>query len=154
MLQQSTRGGIQTTKNWGHYFIGLVKYQWNELDAAEEHLSEVVDNRFNIQPLTAKHAMTVLARVHQAAGRSAKAWEILETLSQFDLEQTGYEEDETFSLQARLSLLQGKKDDAYRWANSFTVPPSEQPLLWLENPHATRAQILISRGIKVDVRRH
>jgi LuxR family maltose regulon positive regulatory protein len=32
------------------------------------------------------------------------------------------------------------------------VPPPEQPLLWLENPHATRAQILISKGSKIDVR--
>jgi hypothetical protein len=27
----------------GSLFIGLVKFQWNELDAAEEHLAEVVE---------------------------------------------------------------------------------------------------------------
>jgi LuxR family transcriptional regulator, maltose regulon positive regulatory protein len=151
MLQQATRSRLPISKNWGHYFIGLAKYQWNELDAAEEHLTEIFMNRFNTQPLTVKHAMTVLARVHQTGGRSAEAWQILETLSQFDMERIGYEEDETRSSQARLSLLQGKMDDAFRWADSFTSPPPEQPLLWMENPHVTRAQILITRGSDVDL---
>ena len=141
MLEQSTRGRRLVTKNWSHYFIGLVKYQWNELDAAEEHLTEIIGNRYAITPLIAQHGMTILARVHQDRGRSADAWQILEILAQFNLEQIGYEENETRSLRARLSLLQGKSDDAFRWADAFTAPPAERPLLWLENPYATRAEI-------------
>jgi hypothetical protein len=47
-------------------------------------------------------------------------------------------------------MMQGKLDDAYRWADSFTVLPPEVPLLWPEIPHATRAQILIARSHKGD----
>ena len=150
MLQQATRGRLLITRNWSHYFIGLVKYQWNALETAEEHLIEVVENRFNIQPLTVRHAMTVLVRVYQASGRSPEAWQMVDTVSQLDMEMLGYEADETRSIRARLSLLQGKMDDAFRWADSFTAPPPEQPLIWPENPYATRAQILIARSLKGD----
>jgi LuxR family maltose regulon positive regulatory protein len=151
MLDQSIRGRRQVTSNWGHYFIGFVKYQWNELDAAEDHLTEIIGNRYAITPLIAQHGMTILARVHQAGGRSSEAWQTLETLSRFDLERIGYEENETRALRARLSLLQGKMGDAFRWADAFTEPPAERPLLWLENPHTTRAQILITRGDEGDL---
>jgi LuxR family maltose regulon positive regulatory protein len=151
MLDQSIRGSRLVTKNWGHFFMGFVKYQWNELDAAEKQLTEIIGNRFAITPLIAQHGLTILARVQHARGRSSEAWQTLETLSQFELEQIGYEENETRSLRARLSLLQGKLDDAFRWADAFTAPPAERPLLWLENPHATRAQILITRGKDADL---
>jgi LuxR family transcriptional regulator, maltose regulon positive regulatory protein len=150
MVEQATRSNLPVMKGWGHYLIGQVKYQWSELDAAEEHLVEVVENRFHVTAIAAKDAMAALARLVQARGRSEDAWQVLEVLSQFDMEQFGFETNETLSVRARLNLMQGKLDDAYRWADSFTVPPPEQPLIWLGNPHATRAQILIERSYKGD----
>jgi LuxR family maltose regulon positive regulatory protein len=150
MIEQAARSKLPVMKGWGHYFIGLVKFQWNELDAAEEHLAEVVENRFNVTAITAQHAMAALARLYQIKGKSEDARQVLETLSQFDMEWIGFESYETLSLRARLSMMQGKLDDAYRWADSFTVLPPEVPLLWPEIPHATRAQILIARSHKGD----
>jgi LuxR family maltose regulon positive regulatory protein len=152
LLQQATRGNLPLSKAWGNFFLGLVKYQWDELDSAEQYLLEIVDNRFNAQPLTIRNTFTILARLNQARGRSTEARQILETLSQYDLDRLGYEADETISLRARLSLLQGKMGDAFRWADSFTLPPPEQALLWPENLHATQAQILIARGHKSDLK--
>ena len=151
MLLQATRGNLPLSKAWGIYFLGLVKYQWDELDSAEKYLSEIVDNRFNAQPLTVRNALTILAQLNQARGRSSEAWQILEVLSEYDLDRLGFEADETISLRARLSFLQGNMDDAFRWADSSTSPPPEQVLLWPENLHATRAQILIARGNKDDL---
>jgi LuxR family maltose regulon positive regulatory protein len=94
--------------------------------------------------------MAALARLYQIKGKSEDARQVLETLSQFDMEWIGFESYETLSLRARLSMMQGKLDDAYRWADSFTVLPPEVPLLWPEIPHATRAQILIARSHKGD----
>jgi LuxR family maltose regulon positive regulatory protein len=150
MIEQATRSNLPVMKGWGHYFIGLVKSQWNEMVTAEEHLDDVVENRFHVTAITAQDAMAALARLAQARGKSEDAWQVLENLSQFDMEQIGFERYETLSLRARLNFMQGKLDDAYRWADSFTVPPQEQPLIWLENPHATRAQILIARSFKDD----
>ncbi len=150
MIEQAARSKLPVMKGWGHYFIGLVKFQWNELDAAEEHLAEVMESRFNVTAITAQHAMAALARLYQIKGKSEDARKVLETLSQFDMERVGYESYETLSLRARLNLMQEKLDDAYRWADSFIVPPPEAPLLWFEIPHATRAQILIARSYEDD----
>ncbi len=152
MLQQATRGNLPLSRTWGNYFLGLVKYQWDEFDSAEKYLSEIVDNRFNAQPLTIRNALTILARLNQARGRSSEAWQTLEVLSQYDFDRLGYETDETISLRARLGFLQGKMDDAFRWADSITSSPPEQALLWPENLHATKAQILIARGNKSDLK--
>ena len=103
MLLQATRGNLPLTKAWGNYFLGLVKYQRDELDSAEKYLSEIVDNRLIAQPLTVRNALTILAQLNQARGRSSEAWQILEVLSQYDLDRLGYEADETISLRARLS---------------------------------------------------
>ena len=91
MIEQAARSKLPVMKGWGHYFIGLVKFQWNELDAAEEHLAEVVENRFNVTAITAQHAMAALARLFQIKGKSEDARQVLETLSQFDMERIGFE---------------------------------------------------------------
>jgi LuxR family maltose regulon positive regulatory protein len=49
-------------------------------------------------------------------------------------------------------LLQGDLEGAGRWADTFTDPPPDQPLLWLEEPQVTRARILVARGAEADLR--
>jgi LuxR family maltose regulon positive regulatory protein len=43
-------------------------------------------------------------------------------------------------------------DEAYRWADAFTTPPPDQPLLWIENPHLIKARILLARRSDADLR--
>jgi LuxR family maltose regulon positive regulatory protein len=93
-----------------------------------------------------------LALIHQIHGESAKAQQMLEWISQFDLEQRGNEDERTRALRARLMLLQGDLESAGRWADSFTDLPPDQPLLWLEVPQLTRAHILVVRGADADLR--
>ena len=51
---------------------------------------------------------------------------------------------------ARLMLLQGNMVSAFRWANAFTAPVPDHPLLWLEEPHLTRARILLAQNTPSD----
>jgi LuxR family maltose regulon positive regulatory protein len=152
MLQQAIRGGKPIPQGWAHFFRGLVSYQWNDLDAAGVQLAELVDQRYQIQSLAAHHGIPYLALVHQARGESAEAWRIAEILGQLQLEQRGREEDEVYSLRARLMLDQGDREGAFRWADAFTAPVPDQPLLWGEVPHITRARILLARNRADDVR--
>ena len=146
MLQQATIGGLVVNQGWAHYCLGLVHYHWNELDTAGQHFRELIDKRYLIQALTAREGMTGLALVHQALDAGAEAWRMVEMLGQFDLERMGNEEDATRSLRARLLLLQGNVEQAGRWADAFTVPVPDCPLLWLEQPSLTKARILITRA--------
>ena len=138
-------------KNWGDWFLGVVCYQRNELEAAAQHFTQIVENRYTAQITTYRDAVAGLALIHQIKGESAEAWQMVESISQFDLEQSGSEDNRTRSLRARLMLLQGDLEGAGRWADTFTDPPPDQPLMWLEEPQVTRARILVARGAEADL---
>jgi LuxR family maltose regulon positive regulatory protein len=77
---------------------------------------------------------------------------MVESISQFDLEQRGGEDDRTRSLRARLLQLQGDLEGAGRLVDSFTSLPPDRPLLWLDEPQVTRVRILVARGTQADLR--
>jgi LuxR family maltose regulon positive regulatory protein len=89
--------------------------------------------------------------IHQIQGRSAEAWHLVESISQFDLEQRGTEDPRTQSLRARLMLLQGDLETAGNWVDTFTGPPEDQPLLFFEEPQMTRVRVLLARGSGADL---
>ena len=78
---------------------------------------------------------------------------MVESISQFDLELSGNEDNRTRSLRARLMLLQGDLEGAGRWVDTFTDPPPDQPLMWLEEPQVTRVRVLVARGGVTDLHR-
>ncbi len=152
MLHQATRSRLPVLQGWAHYYLARVYYQWNELDLARQHFAELLDKRYVVHAHAARNGMIGLAQVHAAAGQFAQAWQAWETLSHFDLDLTGRETEETRSLRARLRLMQqGDVAAAYRWADAFTAPLPDRPLLWLQHPHITRARILLARGTAADV---
>ena len=152
LLQQASRRVVAINKNWGDWFLGVVYYQLNELEAAAQHFTQIVENRYTAQITTYRDAVAGLAFIHQIKGESAEALQILESISQFDLEQRGSEDERTRSLRARLHLLQGDLEGASDWADTFTDLPPDQPLLWLEEPQVTRARVLVARGADADLR--
>ena len=152
LLQGATRSGIDIMKNWGDWFLGVVCYQRNELEAAAQSFSRILENRFTAQIAAYRDAVAGLALIHQIKGESLEAWQMVESINQFDLEQRGSEDDRTRSLRARLLLLQGDLEGAGNWADAFTDPPPDGALLWLEEPQVTRAHILVARGADADLR--
>jgi LuxR family maltose regulon positive regulatory protein len=152
MLQQAKCAELNILQGWGHYFLGLVHYQWNDLDMAYHHFTEIVDHIFSQQQITARNGVAGLALVHQARGENTKARKVLEALTQSDIERVGSEGVATRSLRARLMLLQGDLEGACRWVDTFTGPPPDQPFMWLEEPQMTRARVLVARGTDTDLR--
>jgi LuxR family maltose regulon positive regulatory protein len=75
----------------------------------------------------------------------------MELLSQYDMARVGYEPDDARSLRARLHLLQGNLENAFRWAGGYTAPVLDEPLTWLQDPHMAKAQLLLARGAERDV---
>ena len=152
LLQGATHRRIAIVQNWGDWFLGLVCYQRNELEAAAQHFTRIVENRFTAHIATYRDAVAGLALIHQIQGESSEAWQMVELISQFDLEQRGSEDERTRSLRARLMLWQGDLEGAGRWADTFTDLPLDQPLMWLEEPQVTRARVLVARGADADLR--
>jgi LuxR family maltose regulon positive regulatory protein len=150
-IQGAVSSKDRTTQSWGDYYLGVLHYQRNELGAAAQHFSFIIKNRYTAQITTYREAIAGLALIHQIQGESSEAWQMVESISQIDLEQRGSEDERTRSLRARLQLLQGDLEGAGQWADTFTDPPPDQALMWLEEPQVTRARILVARGTDADL---
>lgn len=151
ILHLATLSHLPVLQGWAHYYLARVHYQWNDLDLARQHYAELTAKRYVVHAHAARNGMVGLAQVHAVTGEFAPAWQAWETLSQFDLDLIGHETDESRSLRARLLLLQGDLVSASRWADTFTAPLPDQPLIWLQHPHITRARILLARGAPADL---
>jgi LuxR family maltose regulon positive regulatory protein len=151
LRQMSMINGMVLMKNWADWFQGLVCYCRNELEAAAEYFTQIFENRYIAQLSPYRDSVAGLALIHQIKGESTEAWQILGSMSTFDLELSGSEDPRTRSLRARLMLLQGNLEGAGRWADSFTDLPPDLSLMWLEEPQMTRVRILVKRGKVADL---
>jgi LuxR family transcriptional regulator, maltose regulon positive regulatory protein len=152
MRRSAISSGVTIKKNWADWFLGVVSYQRDDLDAAAAYFNEIVENRYTAQISPYRDAVAGLALIHQTQGQSAAASQWVESISQFDMEQSGSEDKRTGSLRARLMLMQGNVDAAGAWADTLTGLPPDHALMWLEEPQVTRVRILVSRGTQVDLK--
>jgi LuxR family maltose regulon positive regulatory protein len=150
-VQGAIRSGLPLMEYWGDWFLGVVCYQRNELEAAEQHFTRIFKNRYTAQISPYRDAIAGLALIHQIRGEYSEAWQMVESISQFDLELKGSEDNRTRSLRARLMLMQEDMEGAGAWVDMFTDLPPDQALLWLEEPQVTRARILVARGTQADL---
>jgi LuxR family transcriptional regulator, maltose regulon positive regulatory protein len=152
LVKGSTHSGIAFMRNLGNWYLSMVFYQINELEAAAQYFTQIVEDRYTVQITTYRDAVAGLALIYQIQGQSSEAGQLVDLVSQYDLEQRGSEDIRTRSLRARLLLMQGDLERAGRWVDTLTDPPPNQPLIWLEEPQVTRARILVARGKDADLR--
>jgi LuxR family transcriptional regulator, maltose regulon positive regulatory protein len=151
LVQRSIYSGIPVKRSIGEWYLGMVCYLRNELEAAAHHFNHIVENIFTSQVTFYRDAVAGLALIHQIQGEEVEAWKMVESISQYDLAQRGSEEPRTRSLRARLMLLQRDLEGAGRWVDTFIDLPPDRPILFLEEPQVTRVRILISRGEQTDL---
>ena len=151
LLEKATLGQLVILRGWAHYFLGMVHYQWNELDTATHHLDQVVTIRYVIHTQAARTSMIGLVWVHLARVETAKAWQTLELLCQLDVEHMGQVRDDALSLRAQLEYLHGDTTGALRWVDAYVAPAPDRLLNWLQDPHLAKAKILLAQGAEVDV---
>jgi len=151
MLEQAPPDRLLIRQGFAHYFLGVVHYSWNELDAARPHFEWLVDKRYAVHAQAARNGLIGLARVHLAKAEISAGWPIMEFLSQLDVERLGQEGDDARSLRAQLAYLQGDTEAAFRWADAYATPAPDRLLTWPQDPHMAKAQILLARGTDADV---
>ncbi len=150
-VQGAIQSGMPLMRYWAVWFLGVISYQRNELEAAEQNFTQIFENRYVAQISPYRDAVAGLALIHQIKGEWAEALRMVDMISQFDLEQRGSEDRRTRSLRARLMLLHGDLERAGDLADAFTGPPPDQAFLWLEEPQITRVRILLARGTDKDL---
>ena len=127
---------------WGQYFIGMAHYQRNDLVAARQCFTRLLDFKYTGNIGALRDGMQRLALIHQIAGDQAESSAILQLLDQLDLDQMGRETDETGALRARVRLMRGELENPALWADGFTAPVPNQPWPWQDPPHLIKARIL------------
>jgi ATP/maltotriose-dependent transcriptional regulator MalT len=151
LLYQAQRGRLPVSHGWADYFLARIAYQWNDLDLAAQRFSELVDKRYRVHAHAARNGMIGLVHIHGIAGKIDAAWQAWQLLSQFDLDLTGHETEETRALRAWLHLRQGDLVSAGRWADAFNAPVPDRPLIWMHHPHVTKVRVLLARGAPADL---
>ena len=151
LTEGAERSELHLLHSWGFQYVGLAHYQRNELAAARQCFSEVLDHRYTANIGALRDSVQRLALIHEIAGEQAEAWAMVQFLSQLDLDQMGHEGDETRALRARLWLMRGELESAARWADDFVAPVPDQAWPWHDPPHLIKARILLARGTAADI---
>jgi LuxR family transcriptional regulator, maltose regulon positive regulatory protein len=151
LTEGAERSGLHLLHSWGFQYVGLAHYQRNDLAAARQCFSEILDHRYTANIGALRDGVQRLALIHEMAGEQAEAWAMVQFLSQLDLDQMGHEGDETRALRARLWLMRGELESAARWADDFVAPVPDQAWPWHDPPHLIKARILLARGTAADV---
>jgi LuxR family maltose regulon positive regulatory protein len=119
MLQQAEDGKLAVIEGWGHYLLGFIHYEWNELELAARHFVQVVDLFYRLQWATARNGIIGLGQTYLALDQGANSLETIDRLSQIDITYRGQEQTDTTSARARLMLMEGNLEGAERWGQSM-----------------------------------
>jgi LuxR family maltose regulon positive regulatory protein len=142
----SQQSDIPHILNYGHYHLGCVCYQRNDLAAAEEHFTTPVQQPYLNYGRCYAHSACGLALVHQVQGRPDKAQAVMESALAFMLE-TG---NTTLmpvlqAFQAQIALMQGQIAMAGQWAAQLDPGPPLAPMVDLFSPHLILVKVWLAQ---------
>jgi LuxR family maltose regulon positive regulatory protein len=152
LLQIAQEADMALSQNFAHWFLGLVYYGWNKLDAAVYHFSALLANQHQTYWWVVQDAMCGLALTYQAQGLGTQTQETARTLLALVQEQHNiYVLLTVYAFCGRLALLQDEVEQAEQWLEMAGEQEVLGPMLFLEDPPITTAWLLLARGDEVSV---
>ena len=147
LLQIAQEADAALSQQFAHWFLGIVYYEWNNLDAAIYHFSAVITNRHQAHFWMVQDALRGLVLAYQAQGLGTQAQETAATLLAVAQEQHNRRELLTaYAFCGRLALVQGEMERAEQWLEMAGEQPVLGPMPFLEDPPITRAWLLLAKG--------
>jgi LuxR family maltose regulon positive regulatory protein len=144
LLQVAQQSGLALSQYWAHLLLGVVYYEWNQLDMAADHFNTVITNPHRAHFFAVRDAMCGLALTYQAQELSSQAKEVARALLKWVLEQQNMHELVTvYAFQAQLALLQDDMELAeicFAMAKDQTAPGS---VLFFD---CAEVHLLLTRG--------
>ncbi len=128
-----------------HYHLGCIRYQQNDLAAAEQLFAWVVERPYQNYGTCYVSSVCGLAMTYLAQEKETEAHEIVETAIAFLLE-TGNTSmlPIILALQAEVALRQGRLPAASQWADK--LDPVLQPMPWFLSPHLTLIRVWLAQN--------
>jgi ATP/maltotriose-dependent transcriptional regulator MalT len=151
MLRQAEANGFLISQAWGHYFQGRARYEKNDLASAQFHFLAGASLRRYANGMCSHECLAGLALTYAAQGQWQRADETAATLIEFD--STPLSEERLVharALQARLALMRGDRNFAWRWSLRSELETLFIHLPLLEMASVTRILALMSRQTRED----
>ena len=154
LLQITQKSELTLSQNWAQWHLGVVHYEWNNLDAAIYHCSIVIANQHLAHFWTVQEAMGVLAAAYQAQGLGIQAQETARALLEWVQKQYNMSELMTaYAFQGHLALLQDEVEEASQWLEMAGEQAVLGPMMFFEDPPITKVRLLLARGDEASVAR-
>ncbi len=152
LLRLAQPAELVLSQYWAHLLLGIVYYEWNQLDTAVFHFSAVIANKHHAHFWTVRDAMCGLVLAYQAQGLGNQAQEMACTLLDWVQEQHNMQELMTAqAFQGRLALLQNEVEVAEQWLEMAGHQEKLGPMLFFEDAPITKARLLLTRGDEASV---
>jgi LuxR family transcriptional regulator, maltose regulon positive regulatory protein len=147
LLRLAQEADLALSHSWAHWLLGLVSYEWNNLDASVYHFSMVIANQHLASFWAVQEAMCVLAVAYQAQGLGTRAHETARTLLELVQEQHNMPQLMTaYAFCGRLALVQDEVEEASQWLEMAGEQEVRGPMMFFEDPPVTRAWMLLAKG--------
>jgi LuxR family maltose regulon positive regulatory protein len=154
LLQVAQEATIVLSQNFAHWFLGVVYYEWNNLDAAIYHFSAVIANQHQAHFWVVEDALRGLALAYQTQGFDSQAQKTTRTLIELVQEQHNIEGLMTaYAFCGRLALVKDDVEQAEQWLEMAGDQEVRGPMPFLEDPPITRAWLLLAKGDEVSLAR-
>ncbi len=143
MLRNAQGFNLPLMQGWGYYGLWRIYQEWNQLERAASYTQRAVDQRFTSNRICSLESIASHVLFQHNLGDPEQ------TRQSLDLFQDIYREKSTptpaivMALDAWLKLKDGRREEARRWAESFTTPITEQSIIWYHIPHLYKAKILL-----------
>jgi LuxR family maltose regulon positive regulatory protein len=146
MLRLAEANGILISKAWGHYFLGKVSYEKNDLRTAQFHFLAGASLRHNANGICTHECLAGLALIYAAQGKWQRAAEMVTSLIEFDSNPLSEQRlANAHSLQVRLALMSGDHDTAWHLAQIAKKEPHYVYIPLLEMAAVTSISVLLAR---------
>ncbi len=147
LLQLAQQADLTLSQHNAHWLLGMVYYEWNNLDAAVYHFSVVIANQHQAHFWAVQEAMRGLALAYQAQGLGTRAQENARGLLEWVQEQHNIRELMTsYAFCGQLALLQDEVEQAEQWLELAGEQKVWGPMIFLEDPPITTAWLLLVKG--------
>jgi LuxR family maltose regulon positive regulatory protein len=152
LLRLAQEADMALSQYAAHSMLGVVHYEWNNLDAAVYHFSAVIANQHFAPFWVVLDAMCGLALAYQAQGLETQAKETAHALLAFVQEQHNMRELLTaYAFCGRLALLQNEVESAEQWLEMAGDQEVLGPMMYFEDPPLTKVRLLLAKGDEASV---
>ncbi len=146
LMDVITDDSLPAAVSFGLYFLGIIHYHRNELQNAEEILTQSSKIHYAYSPMNFAHSAFALALTYQAQGKPDQALEIGRSIVHDAIESNNADILRiSRAFEAELALRQGHLTAAFQWLEKYQAKPFVPPFRFYM-PQLTAVKILLAQN--------